>query len=93
MYSQLRQVEIVKTLLHGKEVSLPTFQHTISPSGPIFAEPGDAGSFIYTQTGEVVGLLVGGWERTSVGVFQPISDLFEDIKAVTGAVDVRIMSR
>lgn len=92
MYSGLRQVVIAKGLdLHGEEASLPTFEHAIARwSYRPIAESGDSGAFVYTFTGEVVGLLVGSWERMDVAVFQYIFDVFEDIKMVTGAVDVRI---
>ena len=93
-YSELRQVVIVKGLdPHGREAPFPTFQHSIASfkNMTAFAYPGDYGSFVYTRIGEVVGLLVRGWERMNFTVFQPIFDVFEDIKRVTGATDVRIM--
>lgn len=55
-----------------------------------FAEPGDSGSLIYTNAGKVVGMLVGGNERLPTWTFSPIEDVFEDIKTVTRAEDVRL---
>lgn len=87
-YSELRQVMIVKGLdLHGREAPFSSFQHSIASFGSLRLS---WRSFVYTQFGEVVGLLVRSWERMNVTVFQRIFDVFEDIKKVTGAIDVRI---
>lgn len=59
--------------------------------GP-FAEPGDSGTFVSTRLGGVVGLLWGGAERNDIGYVTPIEAVFDDIKKVTGAVEVRIAS-
>ena len=69
----MRQVEIAKGLdLHGREASFPVFQHAIASSAYMttFANPGVSGSFIYTEIGEMVGLLDQSWERMNVAMFQ-----------------------
>lgn len=51
---------------------------------------GDAGSFVMDRYGSFVGLYVGGCLETGTGYFMEASDLFDDIKTVTGATDVRV---
>ncbi|PYH83705.1 hypothetical protein BO82DRAFT_382206 [Aspergillus uvarum CBS 121591] len=55
-----------------------------------FAELGDSGSWIFREDGEVVGMLLGAFERQNVVFFIHIDDILSDIKDVTGSVDVRI---
>lgn len=56
-----------------------------------FSEEGDSGALVVTRSGEVVGLLFGGSQGKNVSYFTHVNDLVEDIKAVTGAVAVRMM--
>lgn len=60
------------------------------PSVGNLVEWGDSGSFAFTEHGGVIGLLWGGAELNDVGYVTLIEDIFEDIKVVTGASDVRI---
>lgn len=39
-----------------------------------FAEPGDSGSFVYTEKGEVVGMLLAGSETAHAFQFQHVAD-------------------
>ena len=55
-----------------------------------FAIPGDSGSFVGNGRGEVVGMLLGGHERTDTSIFTPMVEIFDDIKRITNAVEVRI---
>lgn len=54
-----------------------------------FAEPGDSGSWIYAMDGSVFGLLTGGDERQGTTYVCRMKDVFDDIKDITGAVEVR----
>jgi hypothetical protein len=59
---------------------------------PPLAEPGDSGSLVYDPlAGEVVGLLFAESKADGHFLFTPILDVFEDIKRVTGAIDVQIV--
>ncbi|KAK2867961.1 hypothetical protein FQN49_003295 [Arthroderma sp. PD_2] len=63
----------------------------IFPVAPrVFADAGDSGSFVMDRHGAFVGLYVGGATSTGTGLFLEAKDLFNDIKAITGAKDVRI---
>ena len=55
-----------------------------------FAEPGDSGSWVYTPTGEVFGVLHSGDLRKGTMRVASIVDIFNDIKTLTGATEVRI---
>ncbi|OQE19300.1 hypothetical protein PENFLA_c019G02441 [Penicillium flavigenum] len=55
-----------------------------------FAEGGDSGSWITRVDGKVFGILAGGDERQGTTYFCRINDVFDDIKDITGAADVRI---
>ncbi|KAJ5835364.1 hypothetical protein N7447_001390 [Penicillium robsamsonii] len=55
-----------------------------------FAEHGDSGAWITRMDGKVFGILTGGDERQGTTYFSRINDVFDDIKDVTGAVEVRI---
>lgn len=76
---------------YGVPQVIPTWEHKIA-SGPdgSFVEKGDSGSWIYTQAGVVVGVLKSGDESKDTGTMTLISDIFDDIKSITGATDVRI---
>ncbi|KAJ5854876.1 hypothetical protein N7534_007419 [Penicillium rubens] len=55
-----------------------------------FAEGGDSGSWITRVDGKVFGILAGGDERLGTTYFCRINDVFDDIKDITGAAEVRI---
>lgn len=55
-----------------------------------FAEHGDSGAWITRVDGKVFGILTGGDERQDTTYFCRINDVFDDIKDITGAVEVRI---
>lgn len=59
-----------------------------------FSNPGDSGSVVYDKDGKVVGLLFRGQipNQASAGYtfVTPISDVFDDIKLMTGVEDVRV---
>lgn len=80
---------------HGQLQTKITYEHTVvvvdTYSASPFSEPGDSGSFVYDRGGGVIGLLLGGWERKNSTYFTPIENIFDDIKDVTGAVEVRIL--
>jgi hypothetical protein len=65
--------------------TIPTSEDSYS-----FAEGGDSGSWITRVDGKVLGILAGGDERLGTTYFCRINDVFDDIKDITGAAEVRI---
>ncbi|KAJ9490549.1 hypothetical protein VN97_g2702 [Penicillium thymicola] len=61
-----------------------------SESSYPFAEEGDSGSWITRADGKVLGILTGGDARQGTTYFCRINDVFDDIKDITGATEVRI---
>ncbi|MCJ1379323.1 hypothetical protein MMC17_002424 [Xylographa soralifera] len=64
-------------------------------SGPVhdpihFSRSGDSGAFVMDRRGNLIGLLFGGNPGNKVSFFTSAADLFEDIKLMTGAVDVDV---
>ncbi|MCJ1431138.1 hypothetical protein MMC27_000489 [Xylographa pallens] len=76
----------------GKLVQTIGHDHMVV-SGPVhdrshFSSSGDSGAFVMDEHGALIGLLFGGNPSTQVSFFTSAVDLFEDIKFMTGAVDV-----
>ncbi|OQD75914.1 hypothetical protein PENDEC_c005G04444 [Penicillium decumbens] len=92
-YSELQSVHVHRVPISddGKFRTVETFEHAfVSISGGPFSEGGDSGSFVFAEDGDVIALLWGGIERRDVTYVTPIEEVFDDIKRVTGALDVRI---
>lgn len=92
-FSELESVLITREPdpVHGGTRLVTTWEYAFaSISNRPFAEPGDTGAFVFTGLGGVVGLLWGGAERNDTGYVTPIEAIFDDIKRVTGAVEIRI---
>lgn len=65
--------------------------HLVAPlHKSVFGDPGDSGSFVMSMAGSFVGLYMGGDRDRGTGLFIAAKDLFEDIKRITGATDVRV---
>ncbi|KAJ5187361.1 hypothetical protein N7449_010355 [Penicillium cf. viridicatum] len=91
-FSGLKCVRFTEALdEYGMVQTIPTWEHKIA-SGPdgSFVEKGDSGSWVYTKAGEVVGILKSGDESKDTGTINLMSDIFDDIKSITGATNVRI---
>lgn len=86
--------------LHGwtedAQGSLRFFQGKANLITPLecatFGDPGDSGSFVIDGDGCFAGLYFGGDQDRGTGLFIEAKDLFEDIKYITGARDVRVPS-
>ncbi|KAI9926149.1 hypothetical protein MW887_004612 [Aspergillus wentii] len=93
VYSPLEQVRIARERdAEGEMALIATLEHAITSKGEArFAEAGDSGSFIFTRKGDVVGMVMGGFERKNTVYFTPIQDVLDDIREVTGAEAVRLM--
>jgi hypothetical protein len=92
-YGGLETVHLHRTIVKGEEVRSTTVEHSItSPSvNKWFSDVGDSGAFIIDKDAQVVGLLFAGASANNATYFTHIKDVFDDIMAVTGALDVRIM--
>jgi hypothetical protein len=94
MYADLESVRLDR--LEGRKG--PGYQLAItwvnkiatSESSIPFAEHGDSGSWITRADGKVFGIVTGGDERQETTYFCRIQDVFDDIKDITGAAEVRI---
>ncbi|EGE04645.1 hypothetical protein TEQG_03513 [Trichophyton equinum CBS 127.97] len=66
--------------------------HEVFPIAPreTFGDPGDSGAIIMDRNGSFVGLYVGECIETGTSYFMEASDLFHDIKTITGATSVRV---
>lgn len=91
-YSLLQCIRFTEALdEYGIPQVIPTWEHKIaSDPDSSFAEKGDSGSWIYTPSGDVVGVLNSGDESKYTGTMTLMSDIFDDIKSITGATNVRI---
>jgi hypothetical protein len=57
-----------------------------------FSDKGDSGSAVFSQDGEFVGLLYGGtYPERNMSYVTAAQDLVEDIKHITGAVEVTML--
>lgn len=106
LYSKLQSILFHRRHTIGKDgkeavITTQTIEYSITTVQPgwaplpyypdPFSENGDSGAFIFGEHADVVGLLVAGADYTRVSYFTHIRDVFEDVMAVTGAVDIRIM--
>ncbi|KXG45491.1 uncharacterized protein PGRI_040400 [Penicillium griseofulvum] len=92
-YNGLKSVNISRARkANGGSYILPTWEHSVSRSsiGEAFSETGDSGSWVYTARGEVFGMLNAGNMRLETASVSCIFDIFNDIKELTGASEVRI---
>ncbi|EER42729.1 conserved hypothetical protein [Histoplasma capsulatum H143] len=84
-------LESWKTDKNGKKTVVVTEEEAVTrKNGLQFCAQGDSGSFIFDVEMKFVGLLFAGNMETGVGYFTPAAILFEDIKAMTGALEVRL---
>lgn len=92
LYGGLQEVSLVETETeHGVQV-VETWEHQIATTAisEAFAEKGDSGAWVYTGQNQVFGMLKSGHERRCTMSISRLVDIFEDIKLLTGAEEVRI---
>ena len=78
----------------GEDRKIHYEDHSVVPwpaFGQAFAKPGDSGAFVFDEFGGVVGLLLGGDRGTETVRFTALEDVFDDIRHITGATDVRLL--
>lgn len=87
----LESATLTHAIIDGKSIERVTYEHTIHPAHtPVFSHEGDSGSLVFTASHVVIGMLFAGGLKYSFSYFTPIEVLFEDIKEVTKATDVRL---
>lgn len=91
-YNGLAEAMTSRRYVDGKLVVKATLEHTVISNDrkDIFELSGDSGAFVYTTTGQVVGMCFGGPEHAKFGYFTHIHDIIDDIEKVTGAKDIRL---
>ncbi|EDN07664.1 predicted protein [Histoplasma mississippiense (nom. inval.)] len=89
---QLMEQPSVNSPPHGSALYMTVMEEAAvtDKNGLQFCAQGDSGSFIFDVETKFVGLLFAGNMETGVGYFTPAAILFEDIKAMTGALEVRL---
>ncbi|KAL2820228.1 hypothetical protein BDW59DRAFT_150909 [Aspergillus cavernicola] len=93
VYGALKECAVAIKVADGQEVSVTTWEHTILArhvTEPVTRE-GDTGCLIFNKGGDVVGLLFAGSNSNDRGFFTHSVDLVADIKAATGASEVRLL--
>ncbi|KAI9880820.1 MAG: hypothetical protein M1830_000256 [Pleopsidium flavum] len=69
----------------------PSFEWSFAPRyGVGLGVPGDSGAWIFTETGALLGQILGHNQFTQMTYYTPIWALFDHIKGVTGANEVRL---
>ncbi|KAM5434506.1 hypothetical protein McanCB56680_001811 [Microsporum canis] len=68
-----------------------TLEHTVTgASGTLFSDPGDSGALVFDSVANCIGLIFAGNTFSRASYITLLPDLFDDIKTITGVVDVRI---
>ena len=91
-YSGVGHARISKHVVNNQEVQRTAFEHTVAstPNEP-FSLPGDdSGTLIFNHSCRVLGMVISVAEMGGLTFITHIDDLFEDIKATTGAAMVRL---
>ena len=81
---------------HGRFIEVETMEHSIARlknSGALFSECGNSGAAVLNDVGQFVGLLFAGNYSAKVSYFIPWKRLFDDIKLITGAMDLRLYQK
>ncbi|PYH88891.1 hypothetical protein BO71DRAFT_413742 [Aspergillus ellipticus CBS 707.79] len=75
-YNGIKQAVVGREYdIHGQLRIKITYEHSvISRSDAPFAKPGDSGSFVFTQAGDVAGMLFGGFRRKDTMYFIHVND-------------------
>ncbi|KAJ5180240.1 hypothetical protein N7492_003450 [Penicillium capsulatum] len=93
VYNGLRSAEITRLASKrgtGSMVEI-CWSTKVAPKNKEFAERGDSGSWIFDpDQGSVLGMLTGGNVGQDTTYVCLTEDIFDDIKDITGAIDVRI---
>ncbi|KAJ5092005.1 hypothetical protein NUU61_006875 [Penicillium alfredii] len=95
-YSELRQIHIYRIKdpsSPGGSRTIPTWVHAICKKGrQPFSALGDSGAFVFDRHGNVIGLHFSGSEGKEISYMISILDVFRDIREVTHAEEVQIVT-
>ncbi|KAJ5937105.1 hypothetical protein N7466_003555 [Penicillium verhagenii] len=91
-YNGLKSVVIKTDLLNETVQSVKTLEYSVTPptGRSTFTLAGDSGSFVYSPAGLVLGMIFAGSTVDGIGYFRRMDHLFDDIKATSGAADIRL---
>lgn len=91
-YSSLKDARISQVSnAAGVLVMKATLEHSVTGmSGKHFSDLGDSGAMVFQGSGALVGMLCDGCIEHPISYISLAEDLFDDIKRVTGATDVRV---
>lgn len=88
--NKVESIEIyhVKDPASEKEKLIATWEHAVAKkSGNHFSVEGDSRSFVCMGSNQVMGML-SSKDITNCSHFTPLSEIFADIKIITGAQEV-----
>ncbi|KAK2804659.1 hypothetical protein FQN50_006498 [Emmonsiellopsis sp. PD_5] len=89
-YSLLKSI-LLPSDYQRNQIQKETYEHAIvGKNHKSFSRPGDCGAVIFDLYCNFVGLLFAGNCGSNATYFTPAETLFEDIRKITGALDVRI---
>ncbi|EGD97736.1 hypothetical protein TESG_05137 [Trichophyton tonsurans CBS 112818] len=74
----------------GISVKVPREHVVTGASGTLFSDPEDSGALVFDKAASCVGLIFAGNAHLRALYITLLPDLFNDIKSITGAVNIRI---
>lgn len=77
-------------LENDQKVTRTAWEHAVTKSPGAFLELGDSGSLLFNVSGDVLGILFGASEKGDIAYFTATGDLLQDIRSITGALEVRM---
>ncbi|EFR03826.1 hypothetical protein MGYG_06825 [Nannizzia gypsea CBS 118893] len=91
LFSGLSSAHIRTPDGQGGISNIVTHEYTVTgASGMLFSDPGDSGALVFDDTANCIGLIFVGNKYTRASYITLLPDLFNGIKIITGAVNVRI---
>lgn len=89
-YGVLQSCFLTNETKDGHTASRQTWEHVVTQPSGAFLELGDSGSLLFDATGDVLGMLFGASYKGDISYFTATADLLQDIKSITGALEVRL---
>ncbi|KAK2847610.1 hypothetical protein FQN49_005716 [Arthroderma sp. PD_2] len=75
----------------GGMSEVKTLEYAVTgASGTLFSDPGDSGALVFDEGANCIGMIFAGSTTSKASYVTLLPDLYDDIKRITGAVDVRI---
>lgn len=89
-YSALKSCLLSNETKDGHTVVRQTWEHVVTKPSEAFLELGDSGSLLFNTSGDVLGILFGASEQGDIAYFTPTQDLLQDIRSITGVLEIRM---